>query len=63
MTDTNTSKVHALHRTSPKGQPFVGTCIQCGDTMPLADMHKTPCQNHIALSEGDAIKIALGNTQ
>lgn len=30
MTEEETPDVHALLRTSPKGGPFIGTCMKCG---------------------------------
>ena len=36
---------HAIHRTSPKGQPFVGTCSKCGKQgLTFDDMGKE-CSN------------------
>ncbi len=37
--------MHSLKRTSPKGGPFIGTCINCGKTdLPLARANED-CKN------------------
>jgi len=37
---------HALHRTSPLGEKFVGTCSKCGKTgLTLKDMALDECPN------------------
>ena len=39
------SETHAIERTSPKGELFVGTCLLCGEEgLTMADVHK-PCRN------------------
>jgi hypothetical protein len=51
---------HSLTRTSPKGDPFIGTCTKCGmQDIPLGRMHE-PCINPANLSDNDALNVALG---
>lgn len=53
------SQTYALHRTSPKGEGFVGTCSQCSQTgLTLANMGE-PCLNQRGLTEGEALLEAL----
>lgn len=59
---TRPSRVHALRRTSPKGpgQPFIGTCAQCGATnVTLDDMAKQECPNVRGISEAEALIEAI----
>lgn len=50
---------HALTRTSPKGGPFIGTCMKCGTTdLPLSKM-KELCVNPGDLSDAEALIIAI----
>lgn len=56
---------HALHRTSPKGTPFVGTCSNCGRSgLSLDDMAVQECDNVRGLTQEqtllEAIKLAEG---
>ena len=49
------SRRHALRRTSPKGTPFVGTCIQCGKVgLTTKDMQEE-CPNIRGLTEDEAL--------
>lgn len=51
----------ALSRTSPKGGPFVGRCLACGqDGLTLRDMHK-PCANPANLTQGDLLGMAISD--
>jgi hypothetical protein len=51
---------HSLSRTSPKGGPFIGTCIKCGMTdIPLSRINE-PCTNPANLSQSDALAVAIG---
>ena len=51
---------HALERSSPVGDPFVGTCIQCGKTgLTMDDFFKDSCENHRGLSEEEALLEAI----
>ena len=36
---------HAIHRTSPKGGPFVGTCSKCGAENLTFENMRDECQN------------------
>ena len=49
---------HALSRTSPKGGPFIGTCLKCG--VPNLPMSATrlECENVRGISDG-AVLIEL----
>ena len=50
---------HAINRTSPKGQKFVGTCMRCGRSgLTLADMNKR-CENIAGMSEEEALLNAI----
>ncbi len=51
---------HALiNRTSPKGQPFVGTCAACGKTgLTFANM-KDECENQRGLTQEQALLEAI----
>ncbi len=50
---------HALRRTSPKGGPFIGTCMKCGTAdLPLSQMHKF-CTNPANLSADETLLLAL----
>jgi len=54
----NLRTTHALIRTSPKGGPFIGYCVNCGKTtLPYHAVHE-PCENLAGRSE-DATKIAI----
>ncbi len=50
---------HALNRTSPKGQPFVGTCFKCGMENLPAEAVAWPCENPANLSQGEALLVAV----
>lgn len=54
---------HALMRTSPKGGPFIGTCMKCGMTNLPVNQTGKPCVNPGGLSPDDALLIAMGRTQ
>lgn len=50
---------HALKRTSPKGGPFFGCCMKCGqEDIPLERMHED-CPNVADLSNGEALIFAI----
>ena len=54
MTDT-----HAIERTSPFGERFVGTCFKCGkENLTTADMNE-PCANVRNLSQDEALLEAI----
>lgn len=50
-----TARTHALRRTSPKGGPFLGTCIQCGEENLPSSAALKPCPNQRGLTQDDAL--------
>lgn len=55
----NIANRHTLHRTSPKGTPFVGTCPLCGRTgLTISDINDE-CDNPRRLSRSDALLEAI----
>lgn len=50
---------HALTRTSPKGEPFLGTCLQCGATALPSSAIREECVNPAGFSEDEALLLAL----
>jgi hypothetical protein len=49
---------HSLERTNPKGEDFIGRCVQCGATgLSLGDM--TECKNPGKVSVADSIIAAI----
>ena len=53
------SKMHSIYRTSPKGEPFIGTCSLCGKTgLRILDMNNE-CENIRGLSEDRALLEAI----
>lgn len=53
------SPTHALNRTSPKGEKFLGTCMKCGRTnLPISAVNE-PCENIAGMSEEDALLLAI----
>lgn len=62
MTGDKTSpatKMHALRRTSPKGQPFIGTCTLCGREGLRASQAAEYCENIIGLTQEQALVDAI----
>lgn len=60
--DMKASPFHALRRTSPKGEKFVGVCTQCGTAdLTLANMND-PCPNQRGVTVGEAIAEAVNPT-
>ena len=54
MTD-RPAQTHAVERTSPKGQKFIGTCRLCGTpNLTMGDALK-PCPNQRGLTEDEAL--------
>lgn len=49
------SRRHALQRTNPKGQPFVGTCSLCGKAGLTLDAMREECENVRGLTEDEAL--------
>lgn len=55
----STSDIHALERTSPKGQQFVGLCTKCGKPgLTFADLNE-PCANPAGINAGEALLYAI----
>ena len=50
---------HFLNRTSPKGQPFVGTCPACGTEKLTLEALKEDCPNQRGLSHDEAFMDAI----
>ena len=50
---------HSLERTSPKGGPFIGRCVLCGETGLSMGAALKPCANPEAVSSGDALIAAI----
>lgn len=51
---------HALERTSPKGEKFIGTCRLCGATGLLMGDARKPCPNPRGVTEDQAVLDAIG---
>lgn len=50
------TRMHAVNRTSPKGQDFRGTCALCGqENMTMRDAMQTECLNWRGLSQDEAL--------
>ena len=53
---------HAITRTSPKGEKFVGTCFKCGQTgLTIGDAMKE-CPNVRGLTQDEALLEAIDGT-
>ena len=50
---------HALSRTSPKGQPFVGTCFKGGMKNLTLRAATQQCQNPANLTQDEALMVAI----
>lgn len=53
------AKFHAIERTSPKGEPFVGTCWQCGRAGLTIHEAMEPCENIADLTETESLLMAV----
>lgn len=54
-----TADAHALIRTSPYGEAFVGTCMKCGkEDLPLNAMWDE-CPNPSGMTDAQAMAIAI----
>ena len=51
---------HALERTNPKGQPFIGQCTLCGAAGLKLSQMSEHCPNPANLTQSDALNVALG---
>ena len=54
---SSVARNHSLERTSPKGQDFVGRCVQCGTTGLTTPFGE--CKNPNKITVGDAIIAAI----
>jgi hypothetical protein len=54
-------RYHAIERTSPKGpgQPFIGTCWQCGMTGLKASDALKECENPANLTQDESVLRAI----
>jgi hypothetical protein len=53
-----------VNRTSPKGQPFLGTCASCGKTnIPFDKISTEECENWRGMTREQAILEALAPEQ
>ena len=51
---------HALTRTSPKGQPFIGTCMKCGTpNLTMAQAMRGGCVNPANFTQEETLLIAI----
>lgn len=51
------SDTHALVRTSPKGQPFIGKCAKCGvEELPISAASQ-PCVNPAGMNWGEGFDL------
>lgn len=57
--DAAMMRYHAVHRTSPKGGIFIGTCTLCGKTGLPASAALERCENVRGLSRDEAIIEAI----
>jgi len=53
------ARFHALERTSPKGERFIGTCWQCGRSGLTLDDTFSRCENIAQLTEGESLIMAI----
>lgn len=51
---------HAINRTSPKGQPFLGTCYKCGKPgLTVSGAMSEECPNVRGLTQDEALIEAI----
>jgi len=50
---------HAIERTSPKGGPFLGTCMRCGRTDLPGSAVAEPCENIAGMTDDEALLVAI----
>lgn len=56
---TNPKDTHALNRTSPKGTPFLGTCMKCGRTNLPPSAVNEECDNPAGMTQEAALLSVL----
>ena len=54
---------HTLVRTNPKGQPFIGRCIQCGATDLPSSAALQPCPNPAGVTQDEALMNVIENEE
>jgi uncharacterized OB-fold protein len=59
MTIDTSPETHALVRTSPKGQRFIGRCIKCGASDLPMSAACDECPNPKGMSQDDALIEAI----
>jgi hypothetical protein len=50
---------HALHRTSPKGGPFIGTCANCGTPNLTLSQSREECPNQRGMTQEETLLEAI----
>jgi len=51
---------HSLRRTSPKGEPFIGTCTKCGlENLTLKQAMSGECANPANLTQDETLLMAI----
>jgi hypothetical protein len=54
---------HSLNRTSPKGGPFLGTCVKCGiGNIPLSKLH-THCPNPANITNNESLILIIKGSE
>lgn len=54
---------HAINRTSPKGGPFIGTCMRCGQRGLPAKAALEPCDNPVNLTDDETVLLAIAGDE
>lgn len=55
---------HALNRTSPKGQDFIGTCINCGkENLTIDDQWSEECENVVGRTNDETLLAVLDQNE
>ena len=55
MSRVKIATTHTVLRTSPKGQAFIGACIQCGKEDLTLSQARGECDNPLAMTEEESI--------
>ena len=53
------AQTHSLRRTSPKGEKFIGTCVQCGKQGLTTGDALEPCDNLLGDTSDQALLRAI----
>lgn len=51
--------MHSLRRTSPKGGPFIGICVNCGTPNLTMTQAREDCPNQRGVTEDQAVVEAI----